>query len=66
MDINLEINWDQISRASDEMINNFGEDALAEAECRAQNMRSAGRYSAAATWESIYQLIKERTPLNVA
>jgi predicted DNA-binding WGR domain protein len=66
MGINLDINWDQISRASDEMINNFGEDALAEAESRAQNMRSAGRYSAAVTWENICQLIKERTPLNIA
>ena len=65
MDINLDINWDQISRAADEMIKNFGEDAIDEAERRAQTMRFAGRHNAAITWESICQLIKDRNPLNV-
>ena len=66
MDINLDINWDQISRAADEMVNNFGEDAVAEAERRAETMRSAGRYTVALTWESICQIIKDRLPVNFA
>ncbi|MGI9328767.1 MAG: hypothetical protein ACR2PZ_26365 [Pseudomonadales bacterium] len=65
MSIDLDINWAQVGRAADEMVSNFGEDALAEAEKRAKSMRSAGRYTAAVTWESICQLIKDRTPLNV-
>ena len=59
-DVNLDINWDQISRAADGMISNHGRGALAEAERRAQNLRSAGCYSAAVTWESIFELIQDR------
>ncbi len=59
MDVNLDINWDQISRAADGMISNHGKDALAEAERRAQNLRFAGCYSAVA-WESICELIQNR------
>ncbi len=58
--IDLDINWDQISRAADGMISNHGKDALAEAERRAQNLRFAGCYSAAVTWESIFELIQGR------
>ena len=56
----LDINWDQISRAADGMIYNHGKDALAEAERRAQSLRSAGCYSGALTWESICELIQNR------
>lgn len=66
MEIDLDINWGQISRAADGMVNNFGEDALSEAKRRAHTMRSAGRYTAAVAWESICQLIEDRTPPNVA
>ena len=59
-DVNLDINWDQISRAADGMISNHGKDALAEAERRARTLRSAGCYSAAVTWESIFELIQGR------
>ena len=59
-DVNLDINWDQISRAADGMISNHGRGALAEAERRAQTMRSAGCYSAAVTWENIFELIQDR------
>ncbi len=60
MDVNLDINWDQISRAADGMISNHGKDALAEAERRARTLRSAGRHIAAVTWESICELIQDR------
>ena len=59
-DIDLEIDWDKASRAADGMIFNHGKDALAEAERRARTMRSAGCYSAAVTWESIFELIQDR------
>ena len=59
-DVNLDINWDQISRAADGMISNHGKDALVEAERRARTLRSAGCYSAAVTWESIFKLIQGR------
>jgi hypothetical protein len=59
-DVNLDINWDQISRAADGMISNHGKDALAEAYRRAQTLRSAGCYTAAMTWESICELIQGR------
>jgi hypothetical protein len=60
MDFDLDINWDQISRAADGMISNHGNDALAEGERRAQTLRSAGCYTAAMTWESICELIQGR------
>jgi 3-oxoacyl-[acyl-carrier-protein] synthase III len=60
MDIDLDINWDQMGRAADGMIENYGENALAEGQKRASNMRSAGRYSAAMAWVRICELIKER------
>ncbi len=59
-DVNLDINWDQISRAADGMISNHGKDAPAEPERRARTLRSAGCYSAAVTWESIFELIQGR------
>ena len=61
MDFDLDINWDQISRAANGMISNHGKDALAEGERRAQTLRSAGCYSSAVTWESIFELIQDRS-----
>ncbi len=58
--VNLDINWDQLSRAADGMISNHGRGALAEAERRAQTLRFAGCYSAAVTWERISELIQDR------
>jgi hypothetical protein len=60
MGIDLDVNWDQINRAAEGLISNYGEDALAEGEKRAQSMRTAGCYTAAVTWESICELIKNR------
>ena len=59
-DLNLDINWDQISRAADGMISNHGKDALAEAERRARTLRSAGCDAAAGNWERICEVLKVR------
>lgn len=61
MDLDVDVNWDQISRAADGMIASYGEDALAEGIRRAKTMRTAGRYTAAVTWDSICNLIKYRS-----
>ncbi len=58
--IDLDINWEQASRAADGMISNHGKDALAEAERRAQNLRYAGCYSAAIGWDIICKHIQDR------
>jgi hypothetical protein len=59
-DIDLEINWEQARRAADGMISNHGKNAVAEAQRRAQTLRSAGCYSAAVTWEIICRHIQDR------
>ncbi len=59
-DIDLDINWDQMSRAAVGMVSNHGKYALAEAKRRAKTLRSMGCYSAAAAWESICDLIQGR------
>ena len=59
-DIDLEINWEQVSRAADGMISNHGKNAVAEAQRRAQTLRSEGCYSAAVTWEIICKHIQDR------
>jgi len=61
MELDLDVNWDKISRAADGMILNYGEDALTEAKKRADTMKVARRYTAATTWDSIYKTIKDRT-----
>ena len=60
MNMDFDINWDQIDRAADGMISNYGNDALAEAEKRAKAMRLQGRHTAAVTWDSICEHIKVR------
>ena len=60
MDVELDINWDKIDRAANEMISSFGADALGEAEKRAEAMRVHGQLAAAATWDSICKQIKAR------
>jgi hypothetical protein len=58
--IDLDINWEQASRAADGMISNHGKDALAEAKRRAQNLRYSGCYSAAVGWDIICKHIQDR------
>jgi hypothetical protein len=56
----LLLDHDRITRAADGMISNHGKDALAEANRRVQTLRSSGCDSAAATWETICELIHIR------
>ena len=59
-DIDLDINWDQMSRAADGMVSNHGKNALAEAKRRAKTLRSMGCHSAAVTWDIICKHIQGR------
>ncbi len=54
------IDHHQIRRAADGMISNHGKNALAEADRRAQTLRSAGCHSAAEAWKCICDLIQLR------
>ena len=61
MDTDLPLlDHDRIARAAEGMISNHGKDALAEAEKRAQTLRSSGCDAAAGNWESIFELIQGR------
>ena len=55
------LDQDRIARAAEGLIENFGSLALAEANRRAQVLRSAGSDAAAMTWESISKRIETRT-----
>ncbi len=61
MDTDLPLlDHDRITRAADGMIYNHGKDALAEADRRAQALRSSGCDSAAVTWERVCEILKVR------
>ncbi len=55
-----DIDHHRIRRAADGMIFNHGKNALAEADRRAQTLRSAGCHSTAEAWKSICDLIQLR------
>ena len=54
------VDQQRIARAAEGMISNHGANAFTVADQRAQLLRSAGRDMAAATWESISELIQIR------
>ena len=54
------VDQQRVARAAEGMISNHGANAFAVADQRAQVLRSAGRDTAAATWESISELIQVR------
>ena len=54
------VDQERIARAAEGMISNHGTQAFAVADQRAQLLRSAGRDTAASTWESISELIQVR------
>ncbi len=61
MDADLPLlDHDRITRAAEGMIANHGKDALAEAEKRAQTLRSAGCDAAAGNWERVCGILKVR------
>jgi hypothetical protein len=51
---------DRIIRAAEGMISNHGKNALAEADRRAQTLRSAGCVVAAANWGYVCDIIQVR------
>ena len=59
MDTDLPLlDHDRIARAAEGMISNHGNDALAEAEKRAQTLRSSGCEAAAGNWERVCGILK--------
>ena len=54
------LDHDRIARAAEAMISSYGKDALAEADRRAQTLRSAGCDAAATTWERVCGILKVR------
>ncbi len=61
MDADLPLlDHDRIVRAAEGMISSHGKDALAEAERRAQTLRSVGCDAAAGNWERVCEVLKVR------
>ncbi|MDX1402365.1 MAG: hypothetical protein R3245_10615 [Kiloniellales bacterium] len=56
----LPIDHQGIVRAAEEMITEFGEEALAKAKKRAQKLRSEGFESVASTWDLICEVIRDQ------
>lgn len=55
----LPIDHQGIVRAAEEMISDYGEEALAKAKKRARELRSEGFESVASTWDLICEVIKD-------
>ncbi len=60
----LPIDNQGIVRAAEEMINDYGLEALAKARKRAQELRSEGFESVANTWDLICEVIKDQQDSN--
>ncbi len=60
----LPIDNQGIVRAAEEMISDYGLEALAKARKRAQEMRSEGFESVANTWDLICEVIKDQQDSN--
>ena len=56
----LPIDHQGIVRAAEEMINDFGSEALAKATARSKELRSEGFESIANTWDLICEVIKDQ------
>ena len=57
--VGLPISPDSIHRAAEEMIAEYGPEALAEAKEQAQDLRSVGFESVAKTWDLICAVIQD-------
>ena len=55
----LPLDQSQISRAAEEMIAEYGSEALTKADERVKNLQSEGFDSIAGTWELIREVIKD-------
>ncbi len=53
-----------IVRAAEEMISDYGPEALAKARKRARELRSEGFESVANTWDLIFEVIKDQQDSN--
>jgi hypothetical protein len=61
MDLDLPLlDHDRLTRAAQELIANYGKDALAEGQRRARTMKAEGCDGTAGTWEYICQIIRAR------
>ncbi len=55
----LPLDESQIARAAEEMIAEYGDEALIKADDRVKNLKSQGFDSVAKTWELIREVIKD-------
>ncbi len=55
----LPLDESQIARAAEEMIAEYGDEALTKADDRVKNLKSQGFDSVAKTWELIREVIKD-------
>ena len=55
----LPLDESQIARAAEDMIGEYGGEALAKADDRVKNLKSQGFDSVAKTWELIREVIKD-------
>ena len=55
----LPLDESQIARAAEEMIVEYGDEALTKADDRAKNLKAEGFDSVAKTWELIREVIKD-------
>lgn len=55
----LPLDESQIARAAEDMIGEYGDEALTKADDRVKNLKSQGFDSVAKTWELIREVIKE-------
>ncbi len=55
----LPLDESQIARAAEDMIGQYGDEALTKADDRVKNLKSQGFDSVAKTWELIREVIKD-------
>jgi len=55
----LPLDESQIARAAEDMIGQYGDEALTKADDRVRNLKSQGFDSVAKTWELIREVIKD-------
>jgi hypothetical protein len=55
----LPLDESQIARAAEDMIGEYGDEALTKADDRVKNLKSQGFDSVAKTWELIREVIKD-------
>ncbi len=64
MVFSLPLDESQIARAAEDMIAEYGDEALTEADDRVKKLKSQGFDSVAKTWELIREVIKDQPQLD--